>query len=103
MAKLSAPNTTEEKLDVIIGYLHKLNHRDRLRMMGGFFRGLLGLIPTIAFLLSIWYVYAYGDQLLEKVAEAAARQASNVVNVNPGNMMEGLDLDSILNQLQLQR
>ncbi|MDD5469554.1 MAG: hypothetical protein PHO92_02020 [Candidatus Peribacteraceae bacterium] len=100
MAKTPAPKTTDEKLDVIIDYLRKLNHRDRLRMWGGLFRGLLGLIPTILFLLSIWYVYAYGDQLLEKMAEAAARQASNVVRVNPGSLVDGLDLDSLLNQLK---
>ncbi|HAI98345.1 TPA: hypothetical protein DCL30_02240 [Candidatus Peribacteria bacterium] len=91
MPKPPSPPTTEDKLDEILLHLRHLDSRDRLRTIGGFFRGLLSLIPIIVLLASIWYVYEYGDQLLEKIAEQAAIQAEAVTKKGS---------DSLLNQFK---
>ncbi len=96
MAEKDPPKTTDERLDLIIEYLNKMNKRDRLRTIGGFFRGIIGLIPIIFFLLSMWYVYEYGDQLLEKIAETAARQAAAVTTQNASNIVNTIDTDALL-------
>jgi hypothetical protein len=70
------PQTVEDKLDVIIGYLHALDRRDKLRTYGGMVRGVIALIPMILFLASAWYVYQHGDELLTKLAQEAAKQAA---------------------------
>lgn len=100
MTKLPEPKTTDDKLDVIIEYLRKMNRRDRLRMIGGFFRGLLSIIPIVFFLISMWYVYAYGDALLEKVAAVAAKQAANVARVNTGNIVDSININSLMEQFK---
>ncbi len=69
------PVTKEDKLDVIIDYLDRMNRRDRLRTVGGFFRGLLGVVPLVVLLGSLWYLAENGDQLLQKIAATAAQQA----------------------------
>lgn len=91
MLKPPSPSTIEDKLNEILLHLRHLDSRDRLRTIGGFFRGLLGLIPIIVLLGSIWYVYKYGDQLLEKIAEQAAIQAEVVTKKGS---------DSLLNQFK---
>ncbi len=67
-----------DKIDEILEILKKMNKRDRLRTIGGFIRGIITLIPIIILLGGVWYAYKYGDQLLEKIAQQAARQAAIV-------------------------
>lgn len=69
--------TTDEKLDRIVDDLDKMNRRDRLRTIGGFIRGILGLIPLVVLLASLWYVYSYGEELMGKIAGEAAKQAAS--------------------------
>lgn len=82
------PSHIEEKLDAIIAHLDRLNRRDRLRTFGGFFRSLLGLVPLVLMLGSLWYAYAHFDTLLEKIAGEAAKQAAAVTKVDAGGLME---------------
>ncbi len=99
MAK-QPPATAEEKLDRIIDLLQQMNGRDRLRMWGATLRGILSLIPLVVFIASLWYIYTYGDQLIEQMAAAAARQASNVAGQNAQNLLNGLDITSLQNLLK---
>ncbi len=70
------PLTTEERVAAIQEILEQMNHRDKLRTWGAFFRGLLSLIPLALVLLSTWYIYKNADFLLEKAAQEAAKQAA---------------------------
>ncbi len=57
--------TVEEKLDVIIKYLHRIDKRDRIRMWSGTVHSLMTLIPLILTLVSLWYFYAHSADLLK--------------------------------------
>jgi hypothetical protein len=86
------PTNTDERLDAILDHLARMDRRDRLRTIGGFFRGLLGLIPIIILLGSVWYAYQYGDELLAKITKQAAEQAAAATQQGAGNLMEKLEL-----------
>ncbi len=91
MPKKNEPLTsTEDKLDVIVECLHRMDRRDRLRAWGGFLRGMLSLIPILAFVLGSWYFYQHGDELMVKIAKTAAEQASEVTKQGTESMMEQL-------------
>lgn len=74
MAKES-PRTTEDKLDLIVRHLERMDKRDRLRTWGGFFRTIIGFIPLVIFLFSAWYFYNNADEILKKITAEAAEQA----------------------------
>ncbi|HCI03737.1 TPA: hypothetical protein DE059_02305 [Candidatus Peribacteria bacterium] len=82
------PKSTNDKLDEIIEHLRNIDKRDRLRTIGGFFKGLISLIPIIVLLGSIWWAFKYGDQLLEKIAQQAAKQAAIVTEQQGGEVMK---------------
>lgn len=70
------PTPIEEKLDVIIHHLERLDRRDRIRMWGGFVHSLLAIVPLLFFLWSAWYLYEHGDELMKKIAAQAAQNAA---------------------------
>lgn len=65
-----------------------MDRRDRLRTIGGFFRGIIGLLPIILVLASAWYVYQNSDKLLKQVTEEAAKQAAKYTEENATKFME---------------
>jgi len=93
MTKKPPPKNTKEQLDLILHYLNKINKRDRLRTIGGFFRGILGLIPIAVMLFALWYAYAHGDELLEKITKMAAEQATSMTT-------ESINMDAIQKLIQ---
>lgn len=84
MGKSPAPLSNDEKLDVIIMHLSRMDRRDRLRTIGSFIRGIIGLIPIIIVLAATWYTVKYGDTLLQKITSMAAEQAGRVAVQNSG-------------------
>lgn len=82
------PKSTNDKLDEIIEHLRRIDKRDRLRTIGGFIKGIIGLIPIIVLIGSIWWAYKYGDQLLEKIAQQAAKQAAIVTEQQGSEVMK---------------
>ena len=89
MSKLPpAPRSNDDKLNRIVEILEMMNRRDRARTLAGFFRGLLNLIPLLLVLWSAWYFYAHGDELLKKVAGAAAEQAASMTQKNSNDFMK---------------
>ena len=91
MPKKDTPSL-EDKLDVIIHYMHKMDRRDRLRTWGGFLRGVLGLIPIAAVVWSVWYFYEHGDEMLMKITTMATQQAAQVAEERSGDMLQQLQL-----------
>lgn len=88
MPKKTPPATVEDKLDEIIRCLHRLDKRDRARTIGGFFKSLIGFIPIIILIGSVWYAYRYGDELLEKIAQQAAKQAAIMTEQGTDSVMQ---------------
>jgi hypothetical protein len=66
----------EERLDLIVHYLQRADKRDRWRTWSSTARSIVSLLPFLLFLGSLWYVYAHGEDLLQKVADEAARSAA---------------------------
>jgi|TARA_B100001971_G_C17865071_1_gene370267 hypothetical protein len=84
--------TTDDKLDIIVEFLRRMDKRDRLRTWGGFFKGLIGLIPIVVMLGSIWYVYEHGEELLQKITQQAAKEAAAMTSDSAGDIMKQIEL-----------
>lgn len=78
----------QDKLDTIIHYLEQMNRRDRLRTYGGLVRSILGFIPLVLLLGSLWYVYAHTEEFLRTISQEAARAAAEYSN--GGEFMKNL-------------
>ena len=77
MSSLKAqPKNLEEKLDAIVLHLEHLDRRDRIRTIGGVFRGILALIPLVLLLWSSWYFAENSDEIMKKISDAAASSAA---------------------------
>lgn len=63
----------EQKLDLIVAYLHRMDRRDHWRTIGGFFHGLITLIPIIIFLLSAWYFLLHGTQIIQQITDMSVK------------------------------
>ncbi|MBT3292734.1 hypothetical protein HN512_04450 [Candidatus Peregrinibacteria bacterium] len=80
----------DEKMDEVIMYLKKIDRRDKVRMWGGLFRGIITIIPTLIFIWSMWYFYENGDDILRKVSTIAAEQATAITQQHGGDLLEKL-------------
>jgi len=65
-----------EKMDMILLYLHRMDRRDKLRTIGGFFRGMLGLIPLVLLLWSTWYFIEHGEEFMQQITSEAVKQSA---------------------------
>lgn len=80
----------QDKLDIIIEHLENIDRRDRLRTWGGFFRGIISIIPVLVLLWSVWYTFAHGPEILEMITKKAAEQAASVTVEGATNFQEQL-------------
>lgn len=78
----------QDKLDTIIMHLERMDKRDRMRMIGGFFKGLISIIPVIAFIVGAWYFYQNGDEIMTDIARKAAEQAAEVTKQGTQGILE---------------
>ena len=67
------PASTNDKLDVIIDYLHRMERRDRIRLTGGTLRSLIALIPIIIVVGSTWYFYLHSNEILTQIIEQSSK------------------------------
>lgn len=84
------PQTTDEKLDVIIDHLARMDRRDRIRTWGHFVHSLIALIPIIIFVWSTWYFATHATEIMGAIAEQSAKAASKYTQEQSGNMLEQL-------------
>lgn len=70
----SSEQDISQKLDTIIGYMHAMNKRDRMRYYGSIVHSLIAFIPMALFLASAWYLYQHGEELLTKVVGETVNQ-----------------------------
>lgn len=68
---------SDDRLDHIVEVLDRMDRRDRWRTIGSTVRGILGIVPLLIFLGSLWYIYVNGEELLQKIAGEAAKQAAS--------------------------
>ncbi|MBI1812260.1 hypothetical protein HY285_01810 [Candidatus Peregrinibacteria bacterium] len=79
-----------ERLDAVVYYLQRLDKRDKLRTIGGFFRALIMLIPTLLVLWSAVYFYQHGDEFLKKIASITTNQVSQFTQQHAGDFTKQL-------------
>jgi hypothetical protein len=82
----------EEKLDIIIAYLHRLDKRDRRRMWGGCIRGLISFTYLFIFVWSGWYFIAHGAEMMRQMTQIAAQSAAEMTQSQGGDMLEQIKL-----------
>ena len=75
------PKSTDEKLDLMVTYLHRMDRRDRLRTIGGCVSSLIRFIPIAVLLFAMWYMYNYGEQLITDFSKRAAQAAAEATKV----------------------
>lgn len=82
-----------EKVDEIRLILKRRERRERLRMFGAFLKSTISIAVVV---LSAWYLYEYGDDLMVQVADQAAKSAATYA----GQQSEGM-LQQFRESLQL--
>jgi uncharacterized membrane protein (GlpM family) len=80
----------DDKLDVIIGHLARIDRRDKIRMRAGFIKGVIAIIPGIAFLYGMYYFYLHGDEVMAKIAKVAAEQAMEATRSGTDQVLQRL-------------
>ena len=88
---LPGPKTVEEKLDVMIMHLERMDRRDKLRMWGSFFHSLMTIIPMLFFVWSTWYLYVHFEEIMGTMMQQSAKSAAAAT---------GQSYDVILEQLK---
>jgi len=71
------PPTVEEYLEEIVYRLERLDKRDKMRTYGSVFKSAIMVIPTVVLLLSLWYVYERGDDLLQQIIDRTMSAAAS--------------------------
>ena len=69
---------TNERLDLIVDYLDKMNRRDRWRTMGG---ALKGAISIASFVILIWsgvYFALHGQEMIKQITDATVGSLSTM-------------------------
>jgi hypothetical protein len=89
--------STEELLELILVHMQNMDRRDHWRTIGGFFRGLLSIVPVLIFFASTWYIYAYRDTLMENMSKQVMETMTKVMPA-PSSVMDG-DVMKRLQQL----
>ncbi len=88
--------TIEEKLDEIIGYLHRLERRDRARMIGSYIHGMIWLAFTLFIVWSSWYFVAHMPEMIEQMTN---QMIQGSMGINSGSTSSE-DAQSLMEQLQ---
>ncbi len=79
----------------MIAYLERMDRRDGRRMVGGFFRFLISLIPMALLIWSTWYFFVHSDEIIGKMTQAAAKQITGTSQNASGTVS-----DDMMNQIQ---
>lgn len=91
MSKKPAPQTTDERLDLIIEYMRRMDRRDKMRSVGGFINSLIRLIPLAIFVWSTWYFYQNGDDIMRNLTKQAAQQAAQMAGEQAKSITDSID------------
>lgn len=86
--ELMEPKTVEEKMDVIIMHLERMDRRDRMRMWGSYVHTMLTLIPMLFFLWSTWYLYAHFEDIMGMVMRQTAQSAAQSTGASYDEVMK---------------
>ena len=92
-----------EMLDEILFHMERLDKRDRLRTVGGFFGGLVRTIPIILMVGATYYMVTRGDEWMDWMIRKSAEQTTAVMQEQTNNMLDSVnsvDNDALMEQLK---
>lgn len=81
--------TPEEKMDELLAILHRMDRRDRARMIGSTIRSIIGLIPLVLLLWSSWYLLYHGEEFIQRITEQTVK---NTIGISTGKTPSIQDL-----------
>lgn len=65
-----------EVLRQILTHVEQMDRRDKIRSWGSLVRVIITIVPLLIFLWSAWYAYANIDEIIQKITEESAKQAT---------------------------
>lgn len=71
--------STEELLEMILYYLQRMEKRDKWRTVGGTIRSIINLIPIVILIVSTWYLYAHGEEMIRLITKTMTQQMTSLV------------------------
>jgi hypothetical protein len=74
----SESGTVEDKLDEIVAYLHRMERRDRARMIGSYIHGTVWLGFTLFIIWSTWYFVANMPQMIEEMTNQMINRSMGI-------------------------
>lgn len=80
-------------MEDILAILHRMDRRDRMRMIGSTIRSVIGLIPVLLLLWSTWFLLAHGQEFIQQITEQTVKNTIGVGASAPS-------LDGLLKQLK---
>lgn len=72
------PQSVEDKMDIIIRHLEKMDRRDRTRMIASYFRTMIWLGSVLFFVWSTWYLIAKGPELMTEMTKMMMEQSMGI-------------------------
>ena len=90
MAASTKPANTspEAKVDEIIEILKRMDRRDKLRTIGGFFRAIIALIPIILLISSGWYFAGHYAEIMKTISDQAASSAAHYTQTQSQSLFD---------------
>lgn len=90
ISSITPPDAIQDRLDMILLYLHKMDKRDKWRTRGAFIKSLISLLPIIITVWAAWYFYMYGDILMKKLTTEVVRQSAEYSKSTINDRMQEL-------------
>lgn len=96
----SVPQTHEERMEQMMtemnAALHRMDMRDRTRMIWGTVKSLINLIPMLLLLWSTYYLFVHGPELIQMITSQTVKQMTGIgsspsSDSNNSNMLQMLE------------
>ena len=86
MTKRPPPETTDERLDLIIEHLERINRRGRMAAVRGFFHGIFSLVKWGLIFFVAYYFYTHTAELMTFFSSFMKSTVGDIV----GDMVPGV-------------
>ncbi len=86
--ELETAVTAEQKLDLMVMHLERIDRRDKYRMWGSYVHSLFTLIPMLFFIWSTWYLYAHFDEIMGMMMQQTAQRAATTTGQSYDDVMK---------------
>lgn len=64
---------------MILYYIQRMEKRDKWRTIGGTVRSIINFIPIALLLVSTWYLYYHGDDMIKLITKTMTEQMTTLM------------------------